>query len=311
MRDYDYNYKSESFNKKVEQFSELPIYEVFNVNLNKFNDNKTIFFEELCFLISMSGNYSHSLLDGIGAYYQLKKMYPDLIPIFIDEARKPALKEYKSVALKEFAIKNNFQIIDLNKNNYFFKKIITHNYYFSPIPIESLQDEVIQENDDSRQIKFYQNSVKEVLKNINYKNTYSDKKIYISRRFANYDRKHHKNKHIAQNFTYDERYDDILESFFSSVGFEILELESYSFQEQINIFSESNIVVSIEGTGLMNCIWMNKNSKIFNIKIYETFFPWEKIINQDNDKIMITSNISKLKIKDGIDNTISMFNELF
>ena len=284
MRDYDYNYEFNSFNKKTELLSNLPIYEIFDLKLNKHITNKTVVLDELCFPISMSVNFAHALFDGIGAYYQLKKIYPDLIPIFIDETRKPGLIEYFSLPLKEFAEQNNFKIINLNKNNYIFKKVIIHNYYFSTIPILNFKDELIQNNDDLRQVKFYQNSINEILNNIKFENKLSNKKIYVSRRLANKDRKYHKNQAFAKQYTYDKKYDIEFENFFESKGFEIIDLEGYNLSEQINLFSQCNAFATIEGTALINSIWMPNNSKILSIKMYETYFPWDHIINQNDKK---------------------------
>jgi hypothetical protein len=284
MRDYDYKYEFNSFNKLVEPLSNLPIYEVSDIKFIKNINNKTEIINDLCFLISMSVNYSHALLDGIGAYYQFKKLYPSLIPIFIDESRKPAQIEYKSVPLKEFAEKNNFKIININDNNYIFKNAIIHNYYFSSLPINSLNDILIENNDDDRQVKFYQNSIKEIIKNIKINKSNSFKKIYVSRKLANEDRKHHKNQFFAEKNTYDEKYDIEFEKFFISQGFEIIDLEGYTLSDQINLFSQCNIFATIEGTALINSIWMPNNSKILSIKMYETNFPWKSILNFQNKK---------------------------
>ena len=286
--------------------SGMPIYEFLNLKLIKNDNNPLIKMDGTFFVVSMATNYSHTLLDVIGAYYQFKDLYPDLIPIFIKENMKLKLREYKNLPLEEFAIDNNFIIIDLNKNNFLFEKAIIHNYFFSPVKIKNLISD-----DDIKQKIFYSNSIKKVLENIKKPEVKNFKKIYVSRGFANKNRKLSNNKHMAEFFTYDEKYDIKLENFFKSQGFDIIELEDLNLSEQIKIFSECIFLAGIEGTNLLNAIWMKDNTPVFKIKIFENYFSWENIFSSVNQNNIHECNIIGLNTDEGLNKIFNDFNKLF
>ena len=63
-----------------------------------------------------------------------------------------------------------------------------------------------------------------------------------------------------------------LETFFSSLGYEILDATEYTFSEQIALFSEATHVAGIAGGGLINSIFCNSNTKITVLSPSNTFY---------------------------------------
>jgi len=79
-------------------------------------------------------------------------------------------------------------------------------------------------------------------------------KIYISRKKAR-----------ARKIKNEEE----LEQYLINIGFLILNTEDKTFMDQVEIFSNSNYLVSIHGAGLTNMVFMKSNSKI--VEFYPEF----------------------------------------
>jgi capsular polysaccharide biosynthesis protein len=89
------------------------------------------------------------------------------------------------------------------------------------------------------------------------KNYYADKKIighdkvYISRKKA-------PKRRIAN--------EEALESLLKSFGYTCVTMEDYSFAEQVNICLNATTLISLHGAGLTNMMFMNKNSKVVELR---------------------------------------------
>ena len=69
-------------------------------------------------------------------------------------------------------------------------------------------------------------------------------------------------------FFNDSRIDDHekIEKYFSSIGFEIIIPENFkNFEDQLNYMYETKILISLTGSGLTNCIFMQPEQKIVEI----------------------------------------------
>lgn len=75
----------------------------------------------------------------------------------------------------------------------------------------------------------------------------TDRRLYISRKRAAY-------RHIANE-------NDVVAAV-TKRGFEVVYAEDLPFLEQVQLFSESEAVVSIHGAGLTNMLWMPKKSAV-------------------------------------------------
>jgi hypothetical protein len=63
-----------------------------------------------------------------------------------------------------------------------------------------------------------------------------------------------------------------LETFFSSLGYEILDASEYTFSDQIGIFSEATHIVGIAGGGLTNVIFCDPSTKVSVLSPTNTFY---------------------------------------
>ena len=56
--------------------------------------------------------------------------------------------------------------------------------------------------------------------------------------------------------------------YLSEKGYEIIYPESISISEQVNLFNNAEIVISLHGASLTNIMYMNKNKKVLEIRIF-------------------------------------------
>lgn len=146
------------------------------------------------------------------------------------------LPKYKSKFQKESLKKvNSNRIVTIGENEILevSNAIYVPQLYLSGNPRKKL---LIQTK------KFY-------LNRYNHKKFFHDK-IYVSRRFS------------RRSLVKEYEFENILKKF----KFKILFNEKLSFEKQVNIFSNTRLVVGLTGAGLANMIWMKKNSTLINIR---------------------------------------------
>lgn len=90
----------------------------------------------------------------------------------------------------------------------------------------------------------------------------ASRKIYLSRQGTRY-------RTIANQKETEKVLDDL--------GFEKLETEKLSFQEQMAIFSEAKILIGVHGAGLTNCAFMPQGSVVY--ELHPTILPDKSIFN--------------------------------
>ena len=83
------------------------------------------------------------------------------------------------------------------------------------------------------------------------------KKIYIDRSDSTSNVKHLRS---IQN-------EEEVKKFLSSMGFEIIRLSEYSFQDQVSIFNKAEIIIGLHGAGFANTVFSRPNTKIIELKI--------------------------------------------
>lgn len=89
-----------------------------------------------------------------------------------------------------------------------------------------------------------------VFESLNIKPSGNNRRIYVSRRQA------------ARRKVGNE--EELVESL-KQRGFECVELEDFSFSEQVRLFAQCSRFVSIHGAALTNCIFMPERSKVFEL----------------------------------------------
>jgi len=171
---------------------------------------------------------------------------------------------------------SQFHLDMLNKFN--LKKIIfiedneivkSQSVYFTSLPnycitqsikINSQESAIFQTNINHslmREMKqWFQNNNPLLKKNIENKNN----KIYISRKKA----RHRKPLNESE-----------LEIMLNKNGFTEVFLEDLSFDQQVQLLNESNVVVGIHGTGLTNILFMEPKTHVINLisELYHDFSP--------------------------------------
>ena len=83
------------------------------------------------------------------------------------------------------------------------------------------------------------------------------KKIYIDRSDSTSNVKHLRS---IQN-------EEEVKNFLSSVGFEIIRLSEYSFQDQVSIFNKADTIIGLHGAGFANTVFSRPNTKIIELKV--------------------------------------------
>ncbi|TYB85236.1 DUF563 domain-containing protein [Oceaniovalibus sp. ACAM 378] len=78
----------------------------------------------------------------------------------------------------------------------------------------------------------------------------SGKKIYITRRAATHRRIFNEPEIISS---------------LENVGFTVVELENMSFPDQVSLFSQASVVVSVHGAGLSNIVFMRPGMKVIEL----------------------------------------------
>lgn len=296
------NYTYSSLNTFYYPNTDMKIYEFKDLTfLNNIN-NQTKIIKSLCFLISIDMNHSHGLLDGIGAYYQLKQIYPEIIPIFIiQENKKIKFKRNINLVLKEFAEVNNYQIINLNDYNYSFKNAVINSCYPSVVDISKIESaDIFAEKNVLVGINFYKQSLVEILNNINLPYNKSNRKIYISRKSTNKNRLMSDDQYIVNKLSYNPNYDEKIEKLMMENGYEIIDLDGYNLSDHINLFSQCSKIVSIEGTGLINKIFAPKTCSVLSIRLVDIDVIWYELLQPYDENNILLCDLLNLSIEDGI-----------
>jgi hypothetical protein len=81
----------------------------------------------------------------------------------------------------------------------------------------------------------------------------------------------HEFKYAAERLLVQSEHEE-LETFFSSLGYEIVDASKYTLSEQISIFSQATDVVGIAGGGLVNCMFCDPSAKIRVLAPSNTFY---------------------------------------
>ena len=73
-------------------------------------------------------------------------------------------------------------------------------------------------------------------------------------------------------------------SFLKNKGFESLKLTDLSFEEEIKLFNDAEVVIGLQGAGLTNLIWSSKKTKIIELRSKLTNKLFENLAKQNNIK---------------------------
>lgn len=211
--------------------------------------NKVRKFDGDCIVINHSWyqNYYHWMIEILPRMFLLK-----------DELSDKTLLIHKNISKFHFEVLNKFnfkKILFIEDDEIIKCKKISFtsfpNYYINKhLTIDSQKINLIELNINfslMREIKQWIQNNNPLLNNvINHEN----KKIYISRKKAGY-------RTILNELA--------LEQFLYDYGFTKVFLEDYSFDEQVRLIHQTNIVIGIHGAGLTNILFMRPNMHVINL----------------------------------------------
>lgn len=178
-------------------------------------------------------NYYHWITESIPKLWLLKDELKDLVLIFPEDFRKNV---YVTESLKTFSFKDIYYLP--SEKNLFVKNLCLPQ--LKPYS-ECYDPDVVRE-----QRELYVNYVTKVLK----MSTAFGKRIYVSRKLAK--------KRRIQN-------EADVETIMQKYGFSIIYCEQLSFFQQVALFSQAEIFVSIHGAGLTNMLFMPEGSRVLEL----------------------------------------------
>ena len=100
------------------------------------------------------------------------------------------------------------------------------------------------------------------------------KKIYIDRSDS---------ESNLRNYRYIVNEDEVV-TFLKKRGFKTLRLTDLSFEEEIKLFNNAEIIVGLQGAGLTNLLWSGKQTKIIELRSKLTNKLFENLAKQNNIK---------------------------
>lgn len=278
---YDLKYVNNNNNNKYTD--EGLIYENKNVCLVNKNQPKINYKDGICMVGNYSGNYYHLLFEIVVKFEYIEKLKLDIkIPILIDEI---CLQTPQYLELIKFFNKDRREIIPLKKRDtYLVEKL----YYVSNLNfiVPNFKDPKLISKFDA---VFNVESINFLRKNLLSLKTQKEypKRIFLTRIGAS-DRRKFNEDEILQ----------VLEKY----GFESLQAENHSIEEQISIFNNAEIIVGGSGGAFTNLVFCNTNCKVIcltnykiDISIFSTIAAYLKI-----DMLYITDGNKDLSDMKGI-----------
>jgi len=177
------------------------------------------------FVVGSSNNYYHLLIDWLPRLFALNKHILKKIDKVIFSSEYLQSNYLVQFILNELKIDK--EIIFLEKGSYLFKDS------FIPINL-SLEEKIF----------FYRRTFS------NYMKFQKEEKIYIVRKDS-------KNRKIIN--------EEKLIQFLKKQNFKIVKLSKYNFNDQISLFSNAKIIISMHGAGLANLIFCKKSTQVIEI----------------------------------------------
>jgi hypothetical protein len=208
------------------------------------------------FIMNLTSQYIHFLVDAIGAYLYIKQFVDKLeLKVFVKTVggMTTAMKEVLDLISK----KNNVQIINIKDNAYIYDQVydFANGSIFRKEPPSNSTNELfppVREN---------------FLKYANGKTTYE--KIFISRA---------ETPRTGRTIENEGHLDD----FFKEMGYKVLYLETLSFLDQMYYFANARYVAGIMGTGLTNTIFCKPGTRVISINTDCEYFwsGWSRISDE-------------------------------
>lgn len=265
--DSDIFYKSEDDNYP-------DIYQLNNVCIGHNPYNK-IKISGNSFLIFINPQYTHLILDSIAVFLYIKKHVPDLKLYAITTSPKPNDRDYFNLVDQDIFLLfgQDFQSSKI--------KVLEAHYEFEKVYDFELK---VRKDPASAYFDFPFLEVRKLFTSLANDNPKLKSKYYVSR--------------IGGLKTGRVIEDEIkFEQYFAKLGYNILNLEKMTLQNQIDTFYNAEEIVSISGSGLTNTVVCQEGTKILEINTkpeeysYKTWAKISKLCNLNYTQIgLMTDN---------------------
>jgi hypothetical protein len=276
------NLNLNSFLNTNKTIKEIDYFNDFAKSKNNIHDTNALTIEGPCYLFDMTGfAYFHTLYDKAMQYEFIKSYIPNLKLVPITYSNRPF--DTGNIIYKDFLELYGLSLKDIiNMNdgaNYIFKEVYNFIFEHNEFLIPFKENIYIFDNYEAwSDPKGYEHYVKigskQLLKRVKSSLTENqNKKFFISRKKIN-DRDRKKS-----NFLYNTRFitskdEERLESFFESIGYEIIFAEDYSLIKQIEIYSSASHIAGLKSSGFCNMVFSKPGTQIISINLDNSFECW-------------------------------------
>lgn len=216
-----------------------------NVHIQHVVNDTMQIIDKPVYISHFTKNYFHMMFDEIGIYLYIKQFIPDLKLYMFRE-----FDDYEFKMPKNNRIKDAFSYLDINLDVYLFN-LNSCNILFKQVYDVSSKEYL---RDNSNQY----NEILTILKN--YFNKFIiDKKIYDNIYLS---------RKTVKDFVNPGREIinvDVVEKYFESIGYTVLDLNNISFHDQIQIFGNAKKIVAPSGAALTNLIFCKPGTDVIEI----------------------------------------------
>ncbi len=228
-------------------------------NFKKKKFKKKVFFDEDKIVLNLSSeqhfNYYHFIIDILFKLFIFRKLNINNYTIVLP---KEKFNGYIKDIFEFFFPREIKKVFLVDKNSYIVCKILYH----------------IESNFDHNFIKFkdYLLFLSKKIKKSKKLSKFKFKKVYISRKLANY-----------RGFKNEKK----LITYLSKQGFKILHFENMNILDQFSVFKNSKIILTCHGSALTNLIASNKKNLIIEIhsRIFtDNYLKISQLLNLKNYK---------------------------
>ncbi len=235
--------------ESIYKYSNKKKREIFFSFCKKILKNKVRKIDGDCMLIHHSWyqNYYHWMIEIMPRLFLMKDELSDKKLVIHKDLSKFHLDTLKKFNFKEIVFISDDEVIKCEKISF----TSFPNYYINqPLLVDTESVNVIELNIHYPVTKGMKQWFKDNNPLLRQNTNLGNKKIYISRKKAGY-------RKILN--------EPALELLLNSEGFNKVFLEDFSFDEQVQLLHEANIVLGIHGAGLTNILFMQPGSHIINL----------------------------------------------
>lgn len=242
------------------------------------------------FLLDLNGTqYFHTIYDQIGQYLALKEIIPDLKPLLSRHANASygKLSGLQRNALKLFKISNGqmsstlmavYDTVDIENLYYYYQ---AGHPMIDKMPSTMANEWPFRDYDEQNPNGYNMLVSRKLREFINY--DYPEvptRKVFISRgkallKLLNEEAiLHHYDEQTARMFKdrfYPLEYNMELENYFEQHGYEIIDFDNKTMEQQIDIVANASHIAGIHGAGFTNLIWANPNAKVFFVNTHSNY----------------------------------------